>query len=287
MKTTPVLAAVAVALAAAGGFGWYRYAATADAAARAEASLRADVASTTAALETARTEIAQLAEQLAAEKEANDELAKDKRQAEKKADELEELSKLDPELLAKYSKVYFLNENYEPPKVVAIPVEYRADEREDLKIHKEVSPFLRRMIEAAEDDKVTIDVASAYRSFGQQAELKGQYSVTYGTSAANRFSADQGYSEHQLGTTVDLTTPEIGGGLDGFQGTEAFEWLKENAYRYGFVLSYPEGNAYYVYEPWHWRFVGEDLARYLHKKKINFYDMDQRDIDSYLGEIFD
>jgi D-alanyl-D-alanine carboxypeptidase len=287
VKTTPVLVAVAVAFAAAGGLGWYRYAAAVDAAAAADAARRAEIASSTAALETARTEIAQLAEQLAAEKEANDELAQEKRKAEKKADELEDLAKLDPELLAKYSKVYFLNENYEPPKVVAVPVEYRADPDKDLKIHKEVSPFLRRMLEAAEDDKVEIAVASAYRSFDQQAELKGQYSVTYGTSAANRFSADQGYSEHQLGTTIDFTSPEIGGGLNGFEGTEAFGWLEENAHRYGFILSYPEGNAYYAYEPWHWRFVGEDLARHLKKKKLSFYDMDQRDIDSYLGEIFD
>lgn len=283
----PALGLIALGLAAAGGYGWYRYAATADVAARAEAALRADVASSTAALETARTEIAQLAEQLAAEKEANDELAQAKRKAEREVDELEDLAKLDPELLAKYSKVYFLNENYEPPKVLDIPAEYRSPEDKEMQIHKQVLPFLKKMIEAAEDDKIEIDVASAYRSFDTQAELKGQYSVTYGTTAANRFSADQGYSEHQLGTAVDLTSPEIGGGLDGFERTEAFAWLEENAYRYGFILSYPEGNAYYVYEPWHWRFVGEDLARHLHKKKINFYDMDQRDIDSYLGEIFD
>ncbi len=286
----PVLAALAVIFAATGGFGWYRYDAEAEAAeaARAEAAAaRAEVASTTVALEIALTETAQLAEQLAAEKEKSDDLAQDARKAERKADELEDLAKLDPELLAKYSKVFFLNENYTPPKVLDIPAEYRSPEDKQLQIHKQVLPFLKKMIEAAEDDDVAIDVASAYRSFGEQADLKGSYSVTYGTAAASKFSADQGYSEHQLGTTVDLTTPAIGGGLTGFDGTEAFAWLEENAYRYGFVLSYPAGNAYYIYEPWHWRFVGEDLARYIHKKGINFYDMDQRDIDSYLGEIFD
>lgn len=285
--SSSALTVLAALLVAGGGYGWYR----AEAVSRAFESFRAEgaaaAASLRAELETARAEVGQLAEQLAAEREKNDALAQDKRQAERKADELEDLAKLDPELLSKYSKVFFLNENYEPPKLKEIPSALRSPEGKEMQIHREVLPYLTRLIEAAADDDVTIKVASAYRSFGQQAELKGSYSVTYGTGAANRFSADQGYSEHQLGTTLDLTSPEIGGGLTGFAGTEAFAWLEENAYKYGFVLSYPEGNAYYVYEPWHWRFVGEDLARYIHKKKINFYDMDQRDIDSYLGEIFD
>lgn len=287
----PVITFFAVLAVLAAAFGWYRYvAATGELeVARAEVgAARANVASTTVELEIARTETAQLAEQLAAEREKNDDLAQDKRKAERKADELEDLAKLDPELLAKYSKVFFLNENYTPPKVVTIPAEYRSPENRELKILREVMPFLKRMVEAAEDDDVTVDVASAYRSFDEQSSLKGSYSVTYGTTAANSFSADQGYSEHQLGTAVDLTSPENGGSLTAaFDQTEAFEWLSENAYRYGFIMSYPKGNAYYVYEPWHWRFVGEDLARKLHKNGKNFYDLDQRDIDSYLGEIFD
>jgi len=60
-----------------------------------------------------------------------------------------------------------------------------------------------------------------------------------------------------------------------------------NAHKYGFTLSYPEGNQYYVFEPWHWRFVGEDLARDLKRDERHFYDLDQRAIDGYLLEIFD
>ncbi|HEY4526280.1 MAG TPA: M15 family metallopeptidase, partial [Candidatus Paceibacterota bacterium] len=132
-----------------------------------------------------------------------------------------------------------------------------------------------------------IYVNSAYRSFDEQLALKGQYSVSYGAGTANQFSADQGYSEHQLGTTLDFTTTGLSGGLAGFDQTPAYDWLEKNAYKYGFVLSYPEGNQYYMYEPWHWRFVGEDLADDLHDSGRNFYDMDQRDIDPYLANIFD
>jgi zinc D-Ala-D-Ala carboxypeptidase len=63
--------------------------------------------------------------------------------------------------------------------------------------------------------------------------------------------------------------------------------MKDNAYKYGFTLSYPESNTYYTFEPWHWRFVGEDLARDLRSDKAYFYDWDQRKIDGYLVNIFD
>src|SRR5690606_18737682 len=106
-------------------------------------------------------------------------------------------------------------------------------------------------------------------------------------SGANAFSADQGFSEHQLGTTVDFTTTGLGGGLQGFGNTPAYQWLVQNAYKYGFVLSYPEDNAYYVFEPWHWRYVGEDLAEDLHDDDQHFYDLPQREIDQYLLHIFD
>jgi D-alanyl-D-alanine carboxypeptidase len=142
------------------------------------------------------------------------------------------------------------------------------------------------MIDEAADDGLDLKVVSAYRSFDEQAVLKGAYTQTYGTGA-NTFSADQGYSEHQLGTTLDITTPSVGGTYASFKDTPAYAWMLKNAYKYGFILSYPEGNAYYVFEPWHWRFVGEDLAEYLYEKDLNYYDLDQRTIDTYLVKIFD
>ena len=136
-------------------------------------------------------------------------------------------------------------------------------------------------------DNVSLEISSAYRSFGTQSSLKSSYLVTYG-SGANQFSADQGYSEHQLGTAVDLTTSGLKPVLDiSFDKTPAFDWLTKYAYRYGFILSYPKNNAYYQYEPWHWRFVGVELATRLHNDGINFSDMDQREIDKYLASIFD
>ncbi len=143
------------------------------------------------------------------------------------------------------------------------------------------------MIDDANKAGVIMYISSAYRSFNEQEALKGEYKVIYGAGTANQFSADQGYSEHQLGTTVDFTAPGLGGIVDGFETRPAYNWLVANAYKYGFILSYPEENKFYQYEPWHWRFVGVKLATDLHKQGKHFYDLDQRDIDEYLVSIFD
>ncbi|MBU6321172.1 MAG: M15 family metallopeptidase [Patescibacteria group bacterium] len=201
---------------------------------------------------------------------------------------LAKLQSLDPELLAKYSKVYFLNENYVPASLTTIPDQYDYFSGKTLQILPQVLPHLEAMLSAASSTGVALYAYSAYRSFDTQVALKKDYVVTFGAGTAGSFSADQGYSEHQLGTAVDLETTGMGGELTGdFAKTSAYQWLTDNAYKYGFTLSYPPGNTYYIFEPWHWRFVGIQLATYLHNSHQYFYDLDQRYIDSYLANIFD
>jgi LAS superfamily LD-carboxypeptidase LdcB len=244
--------------------------------------------------------IAELSERLSLTAEELDGIEDDYRKEKKKNDNFEDqikeisgtvgvldkLSKTDKELLQKYSKVYFLNEHYIPEKIVKIEPKYLYNEAVSKSIHGNVEPYLYEMIDDALADGIKIWVVSAYRSYNEQASLKGAYTQTYG-SGANTFSADQGYSEHQLGTAIDFTTEGLGGGLNGFEGTPAYQWMLDNASKYGFTLSYPKGNAYYVFEPWHWRFVGEDLARDLDRADASFYDWEQRKIDEYLISIFD
>jgi len=200
---------------------------------------------------------------------------------------LQKLAQTDPELLKKYSRVYFLNENYVPSELSQIPMSYQYSSNKQLLIHTNVLPHLEDMINAASSSGVQLYTFSAYRSFAEQKALKSEYQITYGAGTANSFSADQGYSEHQLGTAVDMITPGLGGVLDGFDGTVAYTWMLANAYKYGFELSYPKNNGYYVFEPWHWRFVGIKLATYLHDNNTNYYDLDQRFIDTYLVNIWD
>jgi len=200
---------------------------------------------------------------------------------------LDKLSKTDKELLQKYSSVYFLNENYTPSQLIEINPTFLFRDTKPETIHVNIKSHLENLLRNANSNGMPLLVLSAYRSFGTQATLKTEYKVMFGTTAANKFSADQGYSEHQLGSTIDFTTITLGENLTGFDKTKGYTWLTQNAYKYGFVLSYPKGNTYYQFEPWHWRYVGVELATKLHTDNKYFYDMDQREINTYLVKIFD
>ena len=206
-------------------------------------------------------------------------------------DKLQKTVLIDDELLKKYSKYYFLNENYVPSSTSIIDINYTLNKKE-ISILTEVKPKLEQMImdarssNASSSNKIILVVNSGYRSFKEQKGLKSVYVQKYGLTKSNQFSADQGYSEHQLGTAVDLSNnnPDLS---ISFDKTDTFAWLKDNSYKYGFILSYPKGNSYYMYEPWHYRFVGVELATYLHTNSLNFYDLDQKFIDSYKVKIFE
>lgn len=200
---------------------------------------------------------------------------------------LQKLSQIDSEILKKYSKVFFMNENYVPAHLSELPQEYVYSKTEPELFLTEARPFLVNLLSQAKSNGIDLYVKSAFRSFDEQQSIKSAYTVTFGAGTANTFSADQGYSEHQLGTTVDFITTGLNGELDGFEKTKAYEWLTSNAHRFGFILSYPKNNDYYVFEPWHWRFVGVKLATQLSSNNLNFYDVEQREIDAYLINTFD
>lgn len=107
---------------------------------------------------------------------------------------------------------------------------------------------------AAAADGIEIYLISAYRSVERQAEII-RAKLDAGAEIADILSvlAPPGYSEHHTGRAVDLTCPDAPAVQQGFELTPAFAWLQLNANRFGFVMSYPPGNASgYRYEPWHW-----------------------------------
>ncbi len=244
------------------------------------------IAELTQRLESTEEDLRDLERDYEREKEKNDNFEDQIREISGTVGDLDKLSKTDKELLQKYSKTYFLNENFIPMKLREINSSYILPGKKDQYFHGDAIEFLTDMLDDAAEDGYDIKIVSAYRSFDEQIAVKGQHTQVYG-SGANAFSADQGYSEHQLGTTVDLTNTTIAGTYDSFAETEEYAWLQKNAYKYGFILSYPEGNSFYVFEPWHWRFVGTDLARDLNRENVQFYEWDQRKIDEYLISIFD
>ena len=116
----------------------------------------------------------------------------------------------------------------------------------------------RAMRTSAEVAGVELVPVSAFRSIDRQREIIAA-KLTAGKPIAEilRYVAPPGYSEHHTGRAIDIGTP---GHLDleeDFSGTAAFAWLKDNAGRFGFRLSYPPGGANGIaYEPWHWCFAG-------------------------------
>jgi D-alanyl-D-alanine carboxypeptidase len=131
-------------------------------------------------------------------------------------------------------------------------------------LRAEANQALKQMLSAAYDAGNDIYARSAYRSYSEQASTFAYWVSVLGEAEARRVSAEPGHSEHQLGTTADLTDASVGYQLvESFAGTASGQWLTANAYRYGFALSYPAGAEAvtgYAYEPWHWRYIGVDAA---------------------------
>ncbi len=123
---------------------------------------------------------------------------------------------------------------------------------------------LSAMFAAAHTAGVSLHVGSGYRSYSTQAALFSRYSQQYGETAASRFSARPGHSEHQSGLAVDLVGADGNCWVDEcFKNTPAGVWLAKHAHEYGFILRYPEGKediTGLMYESWHFRYVGRELA---------------------------
>ncbi len=124
---------------------------------------------------------------------------------------------------------------------------------------------LRAMTNAAKSAGRPIAVTSAYRSYAKQAELFNSDVTRLGYTGALLHTARPGHSEHQLGTTIDFKSKRTGDtSADGdWAHTKAGGWMKANAWRYGWVMSYPDGKTSvtcYNYEPWHYRYFGRTVA---------------------------
>jgi len=108
--------------------------------------------------------------------------------------------------------------------------------RNDLSLRVRSAAALEEMAAAAAADGVTLTVGSSYRSFARQADIFAWNVQTFGLEEAQRFSARPGHSEHQLGMAVDFSPIH-----QSFAYTQASQWLKQNASRFGWSLSYPDG----------------------------------------------
>ncbi|MBO5683224.1 MAG: D-alanyl-D-alanine carboxypeptidase family protein [Clostridia bacterium] len=172
---------------------------------------------------------------------------------------------------------------YVPGDLSTIPSKYTAqDDSYRLSLYAERALYAMLWDMTAELGNAAPYVTSAYRSYEYQESLFESYvkdhlkehgcSRDCAVAEVLRTSALPGTSEHQSGLCVDF----LAGGVtsltnEQFTKTAAFEWLSKNAYKYGFILRYPDGKTYstgYDYESWHYRFVGRDVATVIHYSGI-------------------
>ncbi len=167
------------------------------------------------------------------------------------------------------NKEYALPKDYVPENLVTPNVKFNLtyyDERTLMR--PEAAKALEQLFTAAKEDNIILYGISAYRSYQRQTSIFKNNIVKKGKTYTLRYSAAPGTSEHQTGLAIDVSAESQGFKLDNnFANTPEGMWLEKNSYQYGYIIRYPEGDediTGYAFEPWHIRYVGKDLAKYLY-----------------------
>ncbi len=172
-------------------------------------------------------------------------------------------------------------DSYDDPYIIVnkyykVPEDYRPDDLvsvDGYEMRKDTGEAYMKMKRAAADEGKRIRVVSAYRSVEYQRGLYNRYLSTDSKANVDRYSARPGYSEHHTGMALDLF-----GSVDGlrsFVNTPEYEWVKENCWKYGFIIRYTadiESITGYEDEPWHIRYVGTEVSADMREKGIASFE---------------
>ena len=146
------------------------------------------------------------------------------------------------------------------------------------KMRKEAAEAIEKMFSDAKSKGIVLYGVSGYRSYETQDALYKERVKSAGKKEAEKYVARPGESEHQSGLAMDVGTKNYLRG-ENIGNTKEGKWLKDNAYRYGFIIRYPKEKEYITgvnYEPWHIRYVGRDMAKAIESKEIT--------LEEYYGE---
>ena len=171
-------------------------------------------------------------------------------------------------LTALVNKHRFISKDYVPDDLVDMSDEYANNMFGVKSIRKETYEQFKKMADAARKEGIQFLAESGYRDYEYQDTIYLEYVNEYGEIRATEFAARAGHSEHQLGTTLDISniyTIE--------EGDPEYNWIDKNGYKYGFIFRYKtkyEDITGYKAEGWHIRYVGVDVATDIHKKGISF-----------------
>ena len=171
------------------------------------------------------------------------------------------------------NKHFYLSSDYVPGSLEKMSVVYAS---KGLTLQSEAYEALKLMCDAAktamEKETPVMYASSAYRDYAYQEDLYKSYVNRYGEEEADTIAARPGHSEHQTGLTVDMAST-ANGGLSKFGESPEYQWMLSNAHKYGWIERYPQGKETitgYSAEPWHWRYVGVDLATKIYNSKLTF-----------------
>ncbi|OJV64453.1 MAG: hypothetical protein BGO41_12605 [Clostridiales bacterium 38-18] len=166
------------------------------------------------------------------------------------------------------NKFYQLSSSFEPSELVSVKDGYYVQDGKSYLLSQSALSAFIEMSDAAKKEGVSIKIISAYRTYSYQENLYNKYTANNGKAAADRFSARPGHSEHETGFAIDINDV-----AQAFENTEAFQWLSKNSYKYGYILRYPKGKedtTGYMYEPWHYRYLGADLATKVQESDLTY-----------------
>lgn len=166
------------------------------------------------------------------------------------------------------NKYYKLNSDYEPSDLTKINSRFSAGNNQRLRA--EAATKFEEMATNALNEGLKIYAGSTYRSYDYQLGLYNKYVTQDGFAEAETYSARAGYSEHQLGLAVDI--------LNGrwsylSESDPEYTWLINNSYKYGYILRYPRNKEYvtgYVFEDWHFRYLGIELATKVYESNLTY-----------------
>lgn len=152
------------------------------------------------------------------------------------------------------------------------PIKYKPVLDKSLNLAKPAADGFRALKSAmSKAGKGTLCLNSGYRSYSTQSYTYNLQVSRYGKKVAENLAAHPGYSEHQTGLAADVSTTALGCKITNFGKSAASTWIAQNAWQYGFIVRYPNGETAttgYQYEPWHLRFIGVELATKMRDTKI-------------------
>jgi len=170
------------------------------------------------------------------------------------------------------NKTNWLAKEFVPIDLIIPKVNFLLDTNsEAMFLRKESAKALEKLFKNAKKEKIELYAASGYRSYKRQSEIFKKNLKKDG-KIANKYSARAGQSEHQTGLAIDVTCKDVNFDLvEEFEGSKAYLWLFNNSHKFGFILRYPKGKediTGYIFEPWHLRYVGKELAYKLYMEEI-------------------